>query len=174
MARASYPGLDEFNVTIGTWITFLDQYTLAMLCQQPRPGSWSLGQVYRHITDDTKWYVEQMEQALATDSNSEKDMHEDAKAIFANNGFPDQMIEGPATNTFIPQPQSKEEIKEEMLSIKETVNKLFSTPTAVQAKGKTQHPGLLFFSAEEWLRFAEIHMRHHFRQKKRIDEQILA
>jgi hypothetical protein len=40
------------------------------------------------------------------------------------------------------------------------------------ATGKTRHPGLLYFSALEWLRFAEMHMRHHFRQKKRIDEAL--
>jgi hypothetical protein len=36
-------------------------------------------------------------------------------------------------------------------------------------KGKTRHPGLLYFSAPEWLQFAEMHLRHHFLQKQRID-----
>lgn len=36
-------------------------------------------------------------------------------------------------------------------------------------KGKTKHPGLDYFSAIEWLQFAEMHLRHHLRQKKRID-----
>ena len=42
--------------------------------------------------------------------------------------------------------------------------------TARKYKGKTKHPGLGYFSAEEWLQFAEMHFRHHLRQKKRIDE----
>jgi len=37
-------------------------------------------------------------------------------------------------------------------------------------KGKTKHPGLNYFSADEWFRFAEMHFRHHERQKKRIDD----
>ena len=27
--------------------------------------------------------------------------------------------------------------------------------------GKTKHPGLNYFTAKEWLQFAEMHLRHH-------------
>ena len=37
-------------------------------------------------------------------------------------------------------------------------------------QGKTQHPGLGYFNATEWLQFATMHLRHHFKQKKRIEE----
>jgi hypothetical protein len=36
--------------------------------------------------------------------------------------------------------------------------------------GKTKHPGSNYFTAKEWLQFAEIHLRHHLKQKKRIDD----
>jgi hypothetical protein len=36
-------------------------------------------------------------------------------------------------------------------------------------RGKAGHPGLGYFSAAEWLQFAEMHLRHHFRQKERLD-----
>jgi len=35
--------------------------------------------------------------------------------------------------------------------------------------GKSKHPGLGFFSASEWFQFAEMHLRHHLKQKERID-----
>ena len=35
-------------------------------------------------------------------------------------------------------------------------------------KGKTKHPGLNYFNANEWLQFAEMHFRHHLRQNNRI------
>jgi hypothetical protein len=37
---------------------------------------------------------------------------------------------------------------------------------------ETQHPGLYHFSANEWYQFAEMHFRHHVRQKKRIDDYL--
>ena len=164
--------LKEFNETMQKWIDYLDDYSLEMLCRKPDDNSWSLGQVYTHIMDDTAWFVGQMRISMLTGADEEKEMHEDAKAIFQNNEFPDIMIEGPATNTYIKQPESKEEIGERLLDIKLEANILFAFFDPSKATGKTKHPGLLFFSALDWLQFAEMHLRHHFRQKKRIDEKL--
>jgi hypothetical protein len=161
--------LKAFTTTIQKWIDAIDDYTLEMLKQAPGPDSWSLGQVYRHILDDTEWFIGQMREALGTSENGDKEMHAHAQWMFANNTFPDRQIQGPATNRFIPQPASKEELRQRLLAIRDEVVLLFGNPDTVQATGKTQHPGLLYFSAGEWLQFAEMHMRHHLRQKERID-----
>ena len=164
--------LQRFNDTIGQWICFLDDYTLEMLRQPPRAGSWSLGQVYRHIIDDTRSFARQMRESLDNPADGEKEMHEDARTMLRNNAFPDRMIQGPATNILILQPQDKGQLIQELLSIRDEVNKLFSSSNIAGATGKTPHPGLNYFNTLEWLQFAEMHMRHHFRQKKRIDEQL--
>ena len=162
--------LVRFNQTIQLWINAVDDYSLERLQQPPQEGSWSLGQVYRHILDDTEWFVGQMQKALATGEDGDKEMHLDAKRMFANNSFPDIQIKGPATNVFIPQPESKDELRQRLVAIREAVNGLFGNGAG--SIGKTQHPGLLYFSAGEWLQFAEMHMRHHLRQKERIDEAL--
>ena len=157
--------LQSFNNTIDQWMQALDGYTLEQLCRQPQPNRWSLGQMYKHLIDDTSWFAEQMKASLSSNENIAEPMHKHAKAMLANNSFPDIMIEGPATNTYIPQPQNKEELLQGLLSIKNEVNNLdFTAPS-----GKTRHPGLLYFNALEWLQFADMHMRHHFSQKQRID-----
>jgi hypothetical protein len=160
--------LQQFNATIDHWINWLNDYTLDLLCTQPQPGSWSLGQVYQHIIDDTEWQVDQLKIALTTTDNSDKEMHANAKFMFRNNGFPDMQIQGPSTGVLIPQPTSKAELAQRLTRIRNEINQLdFST-----TNGKTQHPGLLFFNALEWLQFAEMHLRHHFKQKQRIDEAL--
>lgn len=164
--------LKAFNETIQKWIDYLDNYSLEMLSQKPDDNSWSLGQVYTHITDDTAWFAGQMSAAMHTTLDSEKEMHENAQLMFRNNSFPDMVIEGPATNTFMRQPESKEEVKKRLLEIKLEVNMLFTSFEPSSATGKTSHPGLLFFGTLDWLQFAEMHLRHHFRQKKRIDEKL--
>lgn len=157
--------LMRFNETIDQWIGWLEGYSYEKLCRKPRPESWSLGQMYVHIVDDTGYFVGQMREALESDLNQEKEMHADAKWMFDRGGFPDMLIEGPATNTSVPQPESKEDLLERLKRIKEDVNGFdFGS-----SKGKTRHPGLLYFSAPEWLQFAEMHMRHHFRQRVRIE-----
>jgi len=147
--------LARFNQTIQVWIDAVEDYSLEML---------------RQILDDTEWFVGRMQEALATTDDADKEMHEDAKRMFAVNSFPDILIQGPATNVFIPQPESREELTQRLVAIKETVNGLFGNEP--RNRGKTRHPGLLYFDAEEWLQFAEMHMRHHLRQKARIDEML--
>lgn len=166
--------LEQFRTTIQTWIDALDGYSLEMLRRPPQEGSWSLGQVYRHILDDTEWFVEQMRATQATKENDDKEMHPDAKRMFQNGGFPDIQIQGPATNVFIPQPENKEELKQRLLAIQAEVDRLFGGYDIALGRGKTRHPGLLFFSSGEWMHFAEMHMRHHLRQKERIDEALRA
>lgn len=161
--------LQQFNRTIDTWINFLDDYSFETLIRKPIPGSWSLGQVYVHILADTPYHVEQMKAALETTDNSEEQMKSNARWMFDNNGFPESKIEGPGTDDNTAQPSSKEELLHQLIAIRSDVNVLYKSNDFINAKGKTRHPGLLFFSALEWLQFTEMHMRHHFRQKSRID-----
>jgi hypothetical protein len=94
--------------------------------------------------------------------------------MLRNNSFPDMMIEGPAAGIFIKQPESKDEVRQKLLAIKADVNDLYAAFDPSKAIGKTRHPGLLYFNTLDWLQFAEMHLRHHFRQKKRIDETLFA
>lgn len=169
---ATHTVLAKFNDTIDQWIAYLNDYTLEQLCRQPEPGSWSMGQVYVHIIDDTNYFVEQIATALTNNLNSDKEMHKNGKSIFAHNGFPDMQMQGPSTNVPIRQPGRKEELLQGLTTIKDKVNQLYATYDFSKASGKTEHPAFWFFSATEWLQFAEMHMRHHIRQKKRIDNQL--
>ncbi len=164
--------LEQFNKTIDIWIYHLNDYTLDMLCRKPGENCWSLGQVYLHIIADTAWFVEQMQDCLLlSNANSEMEMHENAKAIFANNGFPDALLENPSNDPDSRQPRDKEELLQGLTDIKLEVNALYAIDHP-QADGKTEHPGFHFFNSMEWLQFAEMHMRHHLRQKRRIDEKL--
>jgi hypothetical protein len=163
--------LRHFNDTIEQWIAYLNGYTLEMLCLKPREDAWSLGQVYLHIIDDTTYFVEQMKASLQSNANSDKAMHKHAKVMFANNAFPDMQLGNPSNNPYSRQPKSKDELLQGLTFIQQEVNALYTADFST-AGGKTEHPGLLFFNSLEWLQFAEMHMRHHMRQKERIDEQL--
>jgi len=166
--------LTQFNHTITAWINFLSDYTIAQLHQSPAPGSWSLGQVYTHIIDDTRYQVAQMKAALSTQENAAEEMHPDAKKMFVHNQFPGILIQGPATNQVILQPTNKQAIMQALVQIKNEVNDAWQDMDPSLAIGKSLHPGLLFFSGVEWLQFMEMHMRHHFRQKQRIDDVLFS
>jgi hypothetical protein len=157
--------VSQFEATVGKWIGFLDAYSLDRLQRRPPDGSWSLGQVYVHMINDTRFFVGQMRAALFSEEHTGDPMTPWAVSMFAAGSFPEGRIQGPATHTPIPQPESIEELRAALDGILRDVHGIdFSG-----GRGKTGHPGLGYFTASEWLQFAEMHLRHHFRQKERID-----
>jgi len=162
--------IDDFNYTIDIWIKELEKYDFDQLCTKPSSTTWSLGQMYMHLIEDTGYYIEQIKICLSNNENATEDAAPAAKIMFANNSFPDEIIEGAPSNLYMPQPESKEQLLHSLDNIKTEMNTLAILINESLFKGKTKHPGLNYFSASEWLQFADMHFRHHLRQKKRIDD----
>jgi len=163
--------IKNFNQTIEYWIHLLDGYTLQQLCTQPSTGSWSLGQLYLHLINDTTFFIEQIKACLYNNDNGNLPSSDFAKQLFKNNTFPDIKIEGNPSNAFIPQPESKEQLKESLLLIKAELHAL-ATKIDPAFNGKSQHPGLGYFTAAEWLQFADMHFRHHVKQQQKIEQSL--
>ncbi|MEQ9102197.1 MAG: DinB family protein [Imperialibacter sp.] len=163
---------DSFIKTINYWLDELNRYEFEQMLEKPQPEKWSLGQVYMHLIDATGFFLSQVEACLQTNDHAEGEMSEVAKAMFANDEFPDKMIEGPPSNAATPQPASKEEIVREFEKLKERILALGHSNST--KKGKTKHPGHQYFNADEWLQYAHMHFRHHERQKGRIESSLEA
>ncbi len=158
----------DFRKTIDIWIKDIDELSFEQLCKKPAQNSWSLGQVCMHLTAATDYFLEQAGICLSNNENCKETMKPNAKAMFRDKEFPNERIEGPPSNNFTPQPTSKEEILSSFAKIKESIVQLEDQVLTSTYKGKTKHLGLDYFSATEWLQFAEMHFRHHFRQRDRI------
>jgi GTP-sensing pleiotropic transcriptional regulator CodY len=162
--------LDHFNNTINTWIAAMEQYNFHSLCKKPTNESWSIGQVYMHLLNETNYYIEEMKLCISSNENASEEMIDRAKMMFSKNEFPDEIIKGdPSVSEKIQQPASKLQLEEDMLTLKKEMNSLWTKIINSEAKGKTTHPGLGYFSSVEWFQFADMHLRHHFRQKERLD-----
>ncbi len=165
--------IDDFNNTIDIWIDALKQYDFNTLCTKPGTESWSLGQVYMHLLNETGYYLEQIASCLGNNENSGEEMVAFAKELFIRNGFPDEMIKGdPVFAEKIMQPISKQQLQQEMQNLKLEMNAIWTRIIHSRMNGKTQHPGQGYFNPKEWFQYAEMHLRHHLRQKRRI-EQVL-
>ncbi|MBI5370832.1 MAG: DinB family protein [Sphingobacteriales bacterium] len=163
----------NFNDTIDTWISALQHYSFDVLLISPGTGSWSLGQVFMHLLRDSNYYAGQIEYCLTHPENPEGQMNEFAKTLFANNAFPDEKIKGdPASSGEMEMPASKADLIIQLNRLKAQLNYLNNKIAGSTSSGKTRHPGLGYFNAREWLQFADMHLRHHLRQKKRIEEAL--
>lgn len=165
--------IDDINTTIDIWINDLQDRSLQDLQTKPNPKSWSLGQVYRHVIEETKFYLEQVDDCMKYNDNAQGEMDDRAKIMFANNSFPNQRIVGDTlTSEKIPQPESISQLRKDMLQLKQEMNDFANRVMSSETVGKTPHPGHGYFSAGEWLQFAEMHMRHHIKQKIRLEEEL--
>ena len=161
--------IDDFNHTMDCWIEAIQHYSFEQLRVQPGANSWSLGQVCMHFVNDSSWFIEQIKICISNNRNAGKAMSPFTQAIFAGNSFPDEKLTNPS-NVNIPQPESKETLLQLLVNLKNEMNNAAIQISNSALKGKTRHPGLHYFNANEWLQFAEMHLRHHLEQKKRIDE----
>lgn len=159
---------EDIKNTIDIWVKDIEQYSFEQLCTKPSRNSWSLGQVCIHLIDSTNYFLEQIAICLSNNENASEEMTENAKTMFLNNEFPNDLIEGPSSNNNTSQPISKEEILSSLAKIRETI--IYYETQIINSKfyGKTKHPGLNYFNAIEWLQFTEMHHRHHLRQRDRI------
>lgn len=155
--------------TLNKWINIIDRFNFDQLLHKPGSESWSIGQVAMHIDTETRYYLMQVQECLSNSKNSNESMKEDGKAMFKNNSFPDIKIQrGDNLSQDYLQPQSKEDLKNRFVELKKQMGVDFNRISSINSSGKTQHPGLGYFSAQEWLQFAEMHMRHHLGQVDRI------
>lgn len=120
------------------------------------------------MINDTIFFIEQIKSCIHNNDNADLQAHDFAKQLFRDNAFPDIAIEGNPNNSFIPQPESKEQLKASLLAIKDEVNALAEKINPA-FNGKAQHPGLGYFNAAEWIQFAAIHFNHHVKQQKKIE-----
>ena len=163
----------QVNDTADKWIAAVNEYSFDRLLWKPDVETWSIGQVAMHIVTETDFYAEEIERCLSSAENSAEEMTEEGKAMFNQNSFPAIQIKRDSSLSEIyPQPESKVDLHEKMLKLKVQLNHLVVKIETSEHEGKTRHPGLGYFNAQQWIQFAEMHMRHHLRQKDRIDAML--
>jgi hypothetical protein len=161
---------NNITVSIDIWLNALEQYDFSQIRAKPTPTSWSLGQVCMHLVNETNYYLGQIKVCVTTNDNSNEEATPIGKMMLLNNEFPDEIIEGPPSNFFTPQSDSKEDLVNKLVNLKDEISKAARLISESSFKGKTKHPGLNYFNASEWYQFAHMHFRHHLRQKKRIED----
>ena len=61
--------IESFNKTIDEWINSLQHYNVKELLAKPSPTSWSLGQLYNHLINETSYYISRMDICISSNRN---------------------------------------------------------------------------------------------------------
>ena len=85
----------SFHHAIDFWISALDNYSISQLLTKSSPSSWSIGQVYMHLIENTDWFFDQVRFCISSNDNSDKESSPEGKQMLLNNEFPDTQLQGP-------------------------------------------------------------------------------
>lgn len=140
----------------------------------PPIGGWSYSEVYCHIFDSSLLSLMAMNNCIKGEGK-EKSTHIIVKAILFFGAFP------PGRKYNVP-----EKLAPRVKKIGIAAAQQFITDFSLQLgqaypkienanpKIKTKHPVMGYLNAKQWLRFIEIHLNHHYKQLKRIENSFKA
>jgi hypothetical protein len=163
--------LSKFESIHADYEKALNQYTETEFALKPSEDAWSIGQMYQHLVSSLLvFHAKQVENCLASTENADKSKTMPGRISFLLGSFPPIKIKVPASPEYTPpQPANKTAIQTKMPVILNKMRELAARLEKEKSVGKTKHPALGYFNAEEWFRMIEMHFRHHLRQQKRID-----
>lgn len=167
-------GITTFNRTIDIWMEELAKFNLHDLLRKPDEKSWSLGQLYQHILEETKWYFSQIEVALIDKDSAHFETSDAAKILFERGAFEDRKFQGdPLISEKVKQPNNVAQLVRDFEQLKMEANEIWKIMEGAKEFGKSQHPGIGYLNCFEWLNYAEMHMRHHLKQKAGIESFLM-
>jgi hypothetical protein len=164
--------LERFEKTCSIWLASLDGYSEHTFAMKPDDNSWSIGQVYNHLTNGTrKFQLKHIAACLeGRGAEGSKGKTLPGMIIFMLGSFPPARIKVLPSSEYTPaQPESIEVVRKDLVDLMATLQAVESKLDGVSEGQKTEHPRLGYLNAVEWFYLIEMHFRHHLRQKRRID-----
>ena len=159
------------------WLAELEKYNEEPFKKKPNDKSWSLGELYNHLYISTLFYIKNIENCIDKKEGKIGGRKNLAGTItFLQNSFLPFKYKLSINEKHPP------EIPENIMAIKDKLIKLMKlmysaaekidTLSKEDLKYKTKNPGFGFLNASEWYRLAEMHFRHHIKQKDRLESFI--
>ncbi|WP_316764267.1 DinB family protein [Pedobacter aquatilis] len=136
----------------------------------PPINGWSYSEVYSHIFDSSLLSLIALENS-AKRKGENKPTHFVVKLILLLGSLP------PAKKYKVPKRLvervkkiSKTEAMDFILEFEKALNDNYPLVANASENCKTKHPRLGYLNAKQWLRFIEIHLKHHLKQLVRIEK----
>lgn len=164
----------KFNATINKWEKQLEEYSKEDFNHKPNPQTWSIGQVYEHVVSSTlNFHAKQIEICLLSNDNKNKSKTFIGWLSFIINRIPPIEIKIPPEENIEPQqPQNKEDVSAKLNHVKQVFLELANKIDASKCLGKTNHPGMGYLNAKEWLKVIEMHFRYHEKYNANVFKKI--
>ena len=165
--------LERFKSHVAEWKKTVDKYELEDLRKKPDDSNWSLGQVCMHvILVHEKFFMKNAHKCLSGEGkNTRKGKNFMGRMIFFFKSIPPMKVKMPKSHAFEPpQPESKEELNARFDHLIVMMDEVEKKMADADLSIKTKHPLLGMMNVLEWFKGAEMHIRHHFLQRNRVEK----
>ncbi|MBO9674943.1 MAG: DinB family protein [Sphingobacteriaceae bacterium] len=160
--------------TVDAYKSKLSAYADDVFQQQPPIAGWSYSEVYSHIFDSSLLSLRAVDHA-AKGKGEDKPTAFAVRLILLLGALP------PARQYKMPERLagrvkkiSKIEALDLILEFEEALDDNYPSVGLANANCKIKHPRLGYLNAKQWLRFIEIHLKHHLKQLERIEKSFQA
>lgn len=169
--------LHQFEQEVHQYIQALEPYRIEQLTLQPDAEQWSLGQMYNHLIQSAQqMHLANIDNCIKRQQAEEEITEVNYKtyageAILELGEFPPIRVQVPASPFYTPtQPATKAELiagLEQVLAHMQKIEPLLET---VDPQYTVAHPRFGHLNAQEWFAIIDMHYRHHWLQKNRLDQ----
>jgi hypothetical protein len=150
----------------------LEQANEAHFQLSPPTGAWSYSEVYSHIFDLSLLSLKQLEKCLTENGRPKKTPFITKLILFFGRFPPVIKFKVPKSLESRVKKISKGEAESLMGEFLKELETYKQRIEHADPSSKAAHPRLGFLNAAQWLRFIEIHLKHHLKQLERIDKRI--
>jgi len=166
----------RYERTTNQWLASLDHYSEEDLRRSnpDGPDAWTLGQIYGHILDATESLaIPSIGKCLDPQRvPTDKKMNVAGRLIFFIGSFPPIRIRYKPRPDYVPPSITVEEARAGLIRSLEAIRKVSGSIASADRRRKARHPAFGPLNVDQWLLFAEMHLRHHLRQKVRMDKAL--
>lgn len=153
----------------------LESYSDSDFLSKKDESTWSLGQMYEHISSASKkFFLANVQRCIDQRKGQEGgEMTEYGIGMYKLGSFPDMKIKIPKVfgePEIIP--QAKEQYKTEIKEILQGVDAITAQVELASDTYKVGHPVLGYLNAKEWFQNLEMHTRHHLKQKAELESYL--
>ncbi len=164
----------SIHKTVDAYKSKLSAYADDVFQQVPPIAGWSYSEVYSHIFDSSLLSLMALEHA-AKGKGEDKPTHFAVKLILLLGALPPtQQYKVPKRLADRVKKISKTEALDFILEFEEALDDNYPLVGLATLTCKTKHPRLGYLNAKQWLRFIEIHLKHHLKQLGRIEKSFQA
>lgn len=136
---------------------------------EPPIGGWSYSEVYSHIFDSSLLSIMALNNCIKGDGKVKSTAFIVKAILFFGSFPPGRKFKAPAKIAIrvkkISVSAAQQFITDFELQLAQAYLKIKNADTKIKVK----HPVIGYLNAKQWLRFIQIHLDHHYKQLKRIE-----